>query len=229
MVATPCYGGMVHAAYAKSIAGLINYAHQKRAYGVDLLMIMNESLIHRARNECLLRFSKSDCTHMLFIDSDITFPADAVEKLLSYRLPLVGGLYPIKTFAENKFAGEIDLSVRLAPHIVRAKYLPTGFMMIRKDVAVRMQRSFPDLRYTIDGGELKGERNWDLFRCDVVHDDPLVPGGRLLSEDWAFTRRALKIGIEAWADLSIELEHTGSHTFKAGLPQEVFAPERAAA
>ena len=47
----------------------------------------NESLIPRARNMSLAKFIYSDFTHLLFIDSDIEFPVQAVIDLIKVQAP----------------------------------------------------------------------------------------------------------------------------------------------
>lgn len=46
-----------------------------------------------ARNFCVQAFLKSDNTHLFFIDSDITPPDDAIEKLLGAGVDIVSGVY----------------------------------------------------------------------------------------------------------------------------------------
>jgi hypothetical protein len=50
---------------------------------MDMHFIFNESLITRARNYCADAFMRSDCSHMLFIDSDIGFSHEHVLTLLA--------------------------------------------------------------------------------------------------------------------------------------------------
>lgn len=106
-IATPMYGGMCHGMYTKSLMDTTSVCMQ---YGVpfQLYYLFNESLITRARNYCVANFLKSDCTHMLFIDSDIHWSAMDLmymlhlisEKPEMYRI--LCALYPKKTIAWEK-------------------------------------------------------------------------------------------------------------------------------
>ncbi len=72
-IATPMYGGMNHGMYMKACLDLQGMCMQ---YGVatKFSFLFNESLITRARNYLVDEFlSRSDCTHLLFLDSDINF------------------------------------------------------------------------------------------------------------------------------------------------------------
>jgi len=81
-IATPMYGGQCAGMYARSMMELtnlltrMNIAHQP-------YFLFNESLITRARNYCCDEFMRSDCTHMLFIDSDIGFNANDIIAILA--------------------------------------------------------------------------------------------------------------------------------------------------
>lgn len=56
-----------------------------KAYGIEIKFyyLFNESLITRARNYCADEFMRSDCTHLMFIDSDIGFNANDVIAMLA--------------------------------------------------------------------------------------------------------------------------------------------------
>ena len=85
-VATPMYGGMNHGLYAKSCLDLQALCIQ---YGVNIKFsfLFNESLITRARNYLVDEYlNRSDCTHLLFIDSDISFDPNAGDNIYANEL-----------------------------------------------------------------------------------------------------------------------------------------------
>ena len=105
-VATPMYGGQCMGMYTKSMCDLTTMCVQM---GIDMraYYLFNESLITRARNYCVDEFMRSDCTHLLFIDSDIGFDAQDVLALLALctddsPYDVIGGPYPKKTIAWEK-------------------------------------------------------------------------------------------------------------------------------
>lgn len=112
-VATPCYGGNCNASYAKSMIELGILCQQ---YGINLFVyyLSNESLVQRARNYCADEFMRSDCTHLMFIDSDIGFNAKNVIDLLGLCLynktdyNIIGAPYPKKTIAWDKIKLAVD-------------------------------------------------------------------------------------------------------------------------
>jgi len=81
-LATPCYGGMCHGMYTRSLADLSAQCAQL-GIGLQIYMLFNESLITRARAYCVDEFMRSEATHMLFIDSDIGFDAKDVIAMMA--------------------------------------------------------------------------------------------------------------------------------------------------
>jgi hypothetical protein len=95
-VATPMYGGMNHGMYMKSCLDLQSILTR---YGVEVKFsfLFNESLITRARNYLVDEFLRSECTHMLFIDSDIHFNPQDVIALMALDKDVIGAPYPKKS------------------------------------------------------------------------------------------------------------------------------------
>lgn len=118
-IATPMYGGQCAGMFTKSVADLTSMCTH---YGINiqLFFLFNESLITRARNYVCDEFMRSDCTHLMFIDSDIGFdPNDVIALLaLSCKPPeegqetnpydIIGGPYPKKCISWEKIAMAVE-------------------------------------------------------------------------------------------------------------------------
>jgi hypothetical protein len=114
-VATPMYGGQCAGMYTKSMCDLTQIC---QANGIEIrsYFLFNESLITRARNYCVDEFLRSDCTHLLFIDSDIGFnPQDifAMLALQSDESPydVLAAPYPKKCISWEKIKAAVDKGV----------------------------------------------------------------------------------------------------------------------
>jgi len=115
MVATPMYGGQCAGMYTKSSVDLSAVAQQ---YGMDVrfFYLFNESLITRARNYCVDEFMRSDCTHLMFIDSDIGFDPNDVLTLAALQsdnpddddYDVICGPYPKKCISWEKIKAAVD-------------------------------------------------------------------------------------------------------------------------
>ena len=59
----------------------------------------NDSLVSRARNNLVAKaLTDPDTTHIMFIDSDISWEPFDIFKLILSEKPLVGGVYPMKHY-----------------------------------------------------------------------------------------------------------------------------------
>jgi len=162
-VATPMYGGMNHGLYMKACLDLQGLCMQ---YGVNVKFsfLFNESLITRARNYLVDEYlHRSDCTHMLFIDSDIHFNPQDVIALLAMDKEVSGGPYPkkaikwksVKTavtkhpdidpgmlekvtgdYVFNPVKGTAQFSVTEPLEVME---IGTGFMMMKRQVFIKLQ------------------------------------------------------------------------------------------
>ena len=101
-ILTPCYGGMCHVNYTCQLMKTINL-FQMFQCDIQVEFCGMDSLVTRARNNLVARaMSDPLMTHMMFIDSDITWEPMDIFKLLLSEKPLVGGIYPLKSYQWNK-------------------------------------------------------------------------------------------------------------------------------
>jgi len=240
-VATPMYGGQCFGSYTKSVQDLTIVCMNKKI-GMKNFFLFNESLITRARNYLVDEFLRSNFTHLLFIDSDISFDANDVLTLLALDKDIVGGPYPKKTLAYEKMVtavqkgavteknpedlkkyigdivfnplhGETQININKP---IQVSELGTGFMMIERSVFAKYAEAYPELEYTPDHNRsehFNGERKIHAYFDTVI--DPL--SDRYLSEDYMFCRWAQKIGIEIWLCPWMKLNHSGTFIYSSDL------------
>lgn len=115
MVATPMYGGVCNGQYAKAMCDMTG-TFTKNGIELRSYFLFNESLITRARNYCVDEFMRSDCTHLLFIDSDIAFNPQDVIALLALQsddspYDVIGAPYPKKCITWEKIKQAVDKGV----------------------------------------------------------------------------------------------------------------------
>lgn len=239
MVATPCYGGMVHEGYLRGLTGLVAEV-AGAGYPINLATVINESLITRARNELVKHFLMSDCTHLFFIDADICFTPQDVLRLVSHDKDIVVASYPLKgqrwsnllgmkeiTDVEEvrrkvidhvvnfKFDSEEDLKsgrVNIVEGLIEVHEGGTGFMCIKRRVVEEVIKANPDTVYKKEPNFLIGEKD-DGVRW-AVFDTEIEDNGRYLSEDYLFCRRWQRLGGKIWLDPFIELTHMGTYAFQ---------------
>lgn len=245
-LATPCFGGTVTSGYMESVLTLAQLAP---AAGFDLshALLGNDALITRCRNTLLGAFLEGTASHLLFVDADIAFPAEAVLRLLAAGKECVAGMYPIKSLAwqhaplQQRLHGERGEAACLlyvgqpeAPAVrrregalVSAVYAGTGFLLLARSALARMAAAYPETRYrAIHAWPRPSGPDRERHALFDTLIDPET--GTYLSEDYAFCHRWRAIGGEIWLHTEIRLTHVGGHEFH-GNPAARFAPEPAAA
>ncbi|CAN7237160.1 hypothetical protein [Caballeronia sp. dw_19] len=242
-VATPSYGGVVTTSYVHGLLDLYDTADE---HGFGLWVNFNsfDSLITRARNTMVAEYLADDrFTHLMWIDGDIGFKGSDVVRLLQADRPLVAGVYPLKTdgwpsegLPEALPAGtkKVDFRARFARYpatSVSAELepdengfldvidAPTGFMLIKREVFLKLASSFPELRYRADLVDRPDHKTGKIAGNHYAFFDTMIDpqSGSYLSEDYAFCRRCAAIGITPAIDTKSNLSHQGSAVFEGDL------------
>ena len=107
--------------FLQAMMQLILYAQVKISFGWSC-----DPSVERARNVLTKNFLESDCTHLLFVDSDIAFLPRDVQRIISHDEDVVGGIYPLKTMdREVKWCGNgRDHACRRRCHYWTLRYCP---------------------------------------------------------------------------------------------------------
>ena len=229
MIAIPCYDQQVTEPFFMS---MMKTVMQFKEYGLNFAVsTVSDSLITRGRNSLVAKFlANPEFTHLMFIDADIGFDPADIMKMLWHDKDIVTGSYPIKNIDWDKISslvksGEptsnlMSKSLRYVVNpvqgssgevivdngAIRIYDAGTGFMLIKREVFLKLIENYPHLRYKDDTGSLtKEEMEWtyNLF-SDYIDED-----GRLLSEDYGFCRFWQNIGGEVWVDPAIDMLHLG--------------------
>jgi hypothetical protein len=237
-IATPMYGGMCAGFYTQSIIQLLTTC---QANGVDaeFSFMFNESLITRARNSLTHTFLKTDCSHLMFIDSDIKFRAEDVIHMIRADKDILCGIYPKKeinwhsvkaamdrgvpfdqlkshtgSFVVNlvNYVGEVTVPVHEPVEIFNGG---TGFMLIKREVFGKLGESVPS--YSNDVVDLGGK----MQQSEPIKEfftTSIEPGtNRLLSEDYHFCRIWRESGGQVHAAPWCQLSHIGTYAFEGQL------------
>jgi hypothetical protein len=172
----------------------------------------DDSLIPRARNALTADFLETDCTHLLFIDSDILFTREHLMRIASHEVDIVGGIYPFKSEGKLKWCinSLVDAEEVRPDGLLEVRYVATGFMLIARGVFERMiEVDGPDIVYQHDTEPYRTEHDFWRIGVRMTEDQRR----RYLSEDWFFCQRWLELGGEVYADTQVVLRHIGSAIF----------------
>lgn len=205
-LAIPAYGGL-SPHFVNSLLAMVT--HRPRPCEMVIRLMIGDSLVSRARNRLCAEFLRSDCTHLLFLDSDLIFSPEHIQRLVGHALAgarIVGGLYPKKQKELGWVCNLLDDHEPPRDNgLQRVKYAGTGCLLIGRAVLEEMRRRLPDIEYDPDDGDDPGVK-WDFFATGVVHFEERR---RYLSEDWFFCQRARELGVNVWMDTQVVLKHVG--------------------
>lgn len=240
LIGTPCYGGMCTVDFMTSLLNTKSYFEPK-GVNIGVGFLSNESLIPRGRNTIVAKFlAATQFSHLIFIDSDITWKPEDIAKLIAHDKELSGGCYPkkklnldrmpvlleqLKNLATREGEKEIDkrvLESKLVDYVMnlgsnveqqgsllKVKHLGTGFMMIKRSALEKMKVEYPHLKYDDDHDVLTKIEEKELY----AFFDTDISEKHYLSEDYLFCKRWQDLDNDIWADLTIELSHTGPYKY----------------
>lgn len=216
-IAIPTYDGKLNIKTAYNLAQLMPRAFQ---HGVSfhLSHMSGCSLITMARNSLVNEFLKTDCTELLFIDSDVIVHGDDILRLVAQgtNKDVVAGLYPRR--ATDKFffldiPRTEDGDMIFDGSMLKVNRVGTGFMLIKRRVFEKLRDEHPEWEY-----QAKENEN------AVAFFDLAVMEGRYVGEDYLFCDRARKSGFECWVDVEISLPHIGQEEFTRDFLEDVIKP-----
>jgi hypothetical protein len=241
LIATPCYNASMSVQFFESVMRAIPVA-EAHNIGIHVTTISTESLITRARNmQAALVLNSPEISHLLFIDSDIGFPPEAILDLIDADYDVSACPYPRKSydFAKFKHADTEDMGECLSyilnlfsatddvtptmslpmykKHFIKVNEAGTGFMCIKRGVLERMIIAYPELQHRLDTPvDGTGDVLYAFF------DTMIEPGTRrYLSEDYAFCRRFRDLGGEVFLNTRVNLTHSGHHLFKGDFVKSI--------
>jgi len=204
-LALPCYGG-VDPRFMGCVLNLVRRLHSMDdpPFKLKIEIGIDDSIVGRARNRMAARFLATDCTHLMFIDTDMVFSPDDVAKLLlsciSEDVPCVAaGIVAMKTPEATWNFTPGDKPMRESG-LVSVPYVGTGFMLIDRAVLKDVRELSTDLLYEAEGGD---EAGCDFFRAGVN------AAGKYLGEDHFFCELVRGFGFPVFVNTEVRIGHVG--------------------
>jgi hypothetical protein len=188
---------------------------------VDIHTLNDCPYLPVARNTLEAQFmGDPDATDHFWIDYDVGFPAEAVLALLERPEEIVAGAYRVKmdkqesysvvpTIEDGSIVGKV---IGEQEALVKADFVATGFLRIKRGVYERMRAAYPELRYeesVIKTVNHPVAEAYDLF-CMGIH----AKRKRFTTEDYYFCQRWRDIGGELWIYPNIEFDHIGKKAYR---------------
>lgn len=223
-IATPTSNGLMLSDYVVSLTATIADLHA-RGVGTTYRTVDGPNVIVQ-RDILTHDFLASDCTHLLFIDSDMAFPADLCWRLLAADKQVIGTVYSRRgldlerlsrlldgrsfdqalALAHDWNVHFLDNSVSVKDGLCQVEALGTGFLLIARSCLTEMVERLDVPFYQATHAPLRLRA---YFR-------ELRNGGAVWSHDYAFCKRWVAAGGAVWADTAANIRHVGD--FRFGMP-----------
>lgn len=202
-IATPALDGRVDASYAHALAETVVLG---LSYGIQFvpLFVVRDALIQRARNDLFAMAHNSDCTDMIWVDSDTVWRPQWAIDILRHPVDVVGYTSRYKRDDGEAYVvnASPDALVPNAQGLMEVTALGTGFLRLsRRAINHLWDSSEP---YQAAHGNT-AERRW-VF--DVRPVD-----GVLISEDVMICRKLREGGFQIWLDPSKTCDHIGTKVY----------------
>lgn len=205
-----------------------------------MFQVMKSSLVTQGRQLCVSGFMESNCTHMLFIDSDISFNFKMIERMINYDKEICLVPYPIKGTDHDKVRARILAGDTLSPHLLGNQYTmsvpdpanvkvtdgfievergPAGCMLIKKEVIHKLIKEYPEFTINqhtlIDGKLVKRNHMYNFFDTYWNKDDKTYTG-----EDFYFCKLCKHADIKMYALVDEYISHHGEYSYTGRLLDE---------
>lgn len=157
------------------------------------------SILPKIRQDLVEAALAIKATHVLFIDSDQTFPPYLLRQLLMDARPVVACNVATKVFPTWPTArafdpedprGKIVYSNKNKRRLEKVWRVGTGIMLIESSLFLRLEKPWFHMKYVPENN------TW-------------------IGEDWCFCEKLQQIGIQPWVDheLSMKIGHVGPVSF----------------
>lgn len=183
---------MVPAAFATDAAWMYSKTKESRVWSSVTIGFIQSTYIHVGREQFLEKAIKLGATHVLWLDTDMSFPEDLALRLHMHDRPIVACNYRVRQASGLFTAARGDQRVpttKASTGLESVDYVGMGAMLMQADVVAGLGR--PWFRHGLNdfGGDV-GE--------DVMFCRGLSAAGHTIYIDH---------------DLSKEMSHLGLHAF----------------
>jgi len=177
LVCTPVYGDSVKRGYAHSVAQAMAFFAQVKSdvpKRIDIQMAYSSNLVEN-RHILVSRAFQFGATHLLFWDSDIKAPPDAIVRMVNHHLPIVAINYAKKE-PEARPTAFIDTDDYVGPcysqeqHTGLQAVSSCGFGLMLIETSVLQDLDTPLFQFSQVGAEGVKTETEDVFFCRKARD-----------------------------------------------------------
>lgn len=237
LFATPTAGGIVKAGYAHTLFKAA-IAVRNAGWRADIVTVDGSDIVAARNFFANLLLHRPEFTHLMMIDSDMSFDGNVVCRLLRSDKPVVGAAYAkrrmdLKALTQAARDSELapaDLTavvldynlqleagpVQVVDGMCCVQRLALGCTAIRRDAFESLIAAGTVVQLRPDG--LLQSLGLDGPSYDFF-SQVTQPDGEKLSEDYSFCERWRSVsGNEVWALIDVPIGHVGDMVYGASAP-----------
>lgn len=145
----------------------------------QILITISGAYIALNREKIALKALEEKCTHLLFIDSDMTFPPDSLNKLIAHKKDIIAGIF-FQKYPPYNPAFTIDDKKVIPQELTEVDWVGSAFTLINMEVFKKVPRPW--------------------FEADF---NPK----HIVGEDINFCLKAKKFGYKIFVDPKVDIGH----------------------
>ena len=171
--------------YARTMASIAFNIIASKGKVSDVLMRQGSDIVS-ARSWIIQKAIDDGKTHVLFVDSDMNFPPDSLERLLEAKKDIIGTEYYMRKFPKEATFAPLD--AKKDGELYKARFCGTGLMLIDLKIFEKMPKPWFNNGRDDKGQVVIGE---DAWLCLTAQDN----------------------GFEVWIDPTIPVGHLGTYQY----------------
>lgn len=186
----------------KTAQCLLDLVNLHKEIDFHILVAERGYTIAENRNYCVIQAQKNNSDYLFFVDDDMVFPKDTLQRLLTSQKDIIG---------VNSYSRCLPLSSTVGLMDSEGKYM-------HPDKYPAFEMKIPDVlfkAYFVGAGVLL--INMEVFKkikapyfAFTTYKTGQVANG----EDGMFCDKARKAGLEVWCEPSIDVGHLGEYEYK---------------
>ena len=186
----------------KTAGCLLELVNHSKELDFHILVAEKGYTIAENRNYCVVQAQKNGSDYLIFIDDDMTFPADTLKKLLAHGREVVGVNSYSRVLPLSSTVGMMDKNgkymhpdyhmpyeMKTPEELFKAYFVGCGVCLIDMKVFEKIKKPWFTFKAHKNGGIVHGEDGW-------------------------FCEQVKKAGMDVWCDGSLEIGHLGEYEYK---------------
>ncbi|MEK7180134.1 MAG: hypothetical protein AAB706_01550 [Patescibacteria group bacterium] len=186
----------------KTLQSLLELAHNNKHHELDFVVATEGYTTAQGRIYCVIQAQKNQSNFILYVDDDMTFEPDILDRLLEHNKEIVGVNSYSRTFPLSSTVMMMDENGEYKDPSKNTEWAMEVPEKLFEVLAIGMGVALIKM-------EVFENINKPWFKFDIHRDGYMIQG-----EDAWFCSQARKEGYKIWADGSLEIGHIGNYIYK---------------